>query len=398
MRDTQRAWVEIDLDAIKHNLKTIKENLGGQTKMMAVVKADGYGHGAIEVARTALESGAEWLGVALIDEAIQLRRAGIKSPILILGKSSGEYIGELFEYDITPCVADVQFTKLISQEAVRRNQKIKVHIKIDTGMTRIGFLYDDNAETRKNTESDILEISSLEGIEIEGAFTHFALADSWGTEYTNMQHSRFCDLMKKLEENGIKIPIKHVSNSAAIVNFPQMNMDMVRTGIMAYGLIPSEETNCEKLNLIPAMTFKTRITHVKEVEKDTRISYGGVYKTDKRKVIATLGVGYADGYSRMLSDKSEVVVKGKKVKQTGRICMDQCMIDVTEVNNINIGDEVILFGGGRNAEVSADDVAKLLGTINYEVVCMVAKRVPRVYIKSGKPVKSFNCLLCENDL
>ncbi len=398
MRDTQRAWVEIDLDAIKHNLKTIKEHLGGQTKMMAVVKADGYGHGAIEVAKTALESGAEWFGTALIDEAIQLRNAGVEEPILILSKISEEYIEELFKYNITPCVADVEFARLLSKEAKKRNQNIKVHIKIDTGMTRIGFLYDDNAETREKTKADILEISRLSGIEIEGAFTHFAIADSWGTEYTNMQCSRFCDLMKKLEENGIKIPLKHVSNSAAMVNFPQMSMDMVRVGIMAYGLNPSEETDCENLNLIPAMTFKTRITHVKEVEKDTRISYGGVYKTDKRKVIATLGVGYADGYSRMLSDKAEVVVKGKKVKQTGRICMDQCMIDVTEVNNINIGDEVILFGGGRNADISADDVAKLLGTINYEVVCMVAKRVPRVYIKSGKPVKSFNCLLCEDDL
>ena len=398
MRDTQRAWVEIDLDAIMHNLKTIKEHLGGKAKMMAVVKADGYGHGATEVAKTALESGADWLGVALVDEAIQLRKADIDAPILILGKVSGKCVGELFKYNITPCVADVEFARVLSEEAIKRNQKINVHIKIDTGMSRIGFLYNENIETQGKTIADICEVSKLSGIEIEGAFTHFALADSYEKEYTDMQYSRFCDLMEKLSEKGIEIPLKHVSNSAATVNFPQMKMNMAREGIMTYGLKPSDETDCEKLNLIPAMTFKTRITHVKEVEEGTRISYGGIYKADRKKVIATLGVGYADGYSRLLSDKAEVVVKGKKVKQTGRICMDQCMIDVTEVNNINIGDEVILFGGGRDAEVSADDVAGLLGTINYEVVCMVAKRVPRVYIKDGKPVKSFNCLLCEDDL
>ncbi len=398
MRDTQRAWAEIDLDAIKHNLTEVKKQLHDKVKMMAVVKADAYGHGALEVSKTALESGADWLGVALLDEAIQLRKAGIDAPILILGKILAEYMGELFEYNITPCVADVEFARLLSKEAVKRARPIKVHLKIDTGMTRIGFLYDDNSENREKTKTDIIEISRLPGIEIEGAFTHFSLADSSDPQYTRMQHARFCDLMDRLGEKGIKILLKHVSNSAATLNFPEMQMDMVRSGIITYGLKPSDETDVGKLNLIPAMTFKTRVTHVKEVDKNTRISYGGVYKADEKKVIATLGVGYADGYSRILSGKAEVVLKGKKLNQTGRICMDQCMIDATEVNNINVGDEVILFGGGRNAEVSADDVAKKLGTINYEVVCMVGKRVPRVYIKSGNQVGSLNSLLCGNDL
>lgn len=393
MRDTQRAWAEIDLDAIKHNLTEVKKQLHDGVKMMAVVKADAYGHGAVEVSKTALESGADWLGVALFDEAVQLRNSQIDAPILILGKISAEYIRELFEYNITPCVADIEFARLLSKEAVKCCQTIKVHLKIDTGMSRIGFLYDDNSENRQRTEMEILEISKLPGIEIEGAFTHFSLADSSDTQYTRMQYSRFCDIINYLKEKGIEISLKHVSNSAATLNFPEMQMDMVRVGIISYGLKPSDETAFGKIDFIPAMTFKTRIVHIKEVDENTRISYGGIYRADEKKVIATLGVGYADGYSRILSDKAEVVVKGKKLKQIGRICMDQCMIDVTEVNNINVGDEVILFGGGKTAEVSADDVAEKLGTINYEVVCKVGKRVPRVYIKSGKQVGSSNSLL-----
>ncbi len=398
MRDTNRTWAEIDLDAIEHNVRAIKKQLNPGVKLMGVVKADGYGHGVIEIAETILASGADYLSVAFVDEAIQLRKSGISAPIVILGKTLPEFAGELLWYDIIPCVADVEFAEALSKEAVRQGKTAKIHIKIDTGMTRIGFFCDDDLKHMEKAKDEIIKISKLPGIEIEGAFTHFAMADDNDGTYTKMQFKRFCDFVKSLEKSGIKIKIKHVSNSAAVVNFPEMQLDMVRAGILIYGLKPFNEPSSEAIDVIPAMTFKTRVMHVKEVGRNTRVSYGGAYETSENKKIATIAVGYADGYSRLLSGKAEVVFDGKRLKQIGRICMDQCMIDATEVNNINVGDEIILFGGGRNAVVSADDVAEKLGTINYEVACMIGQRVPRVYIKSGKAVRSRNFLLCNNDL
>ncbi len=398
MRDTQRAWAEIDLDSITHNIKKIKEHLNPDTKLMGVVKANAYGHGAVEIARTLVESGVDMLSVAFVDEAIQLRRHNINLPILILGKTSAALAGEILENDIIAGVADVDFAKSLSDKAVSLEKTAKIHIKIDTGMTRIGFVYDDNIIDRKKTIESIKHIWDLPNIEVEGIFTHFAMSDSEDDSYTKMQFARFMDLNEKLLENNIRIPIRHVANSAAISKFSEMQLDMVRAGIIMYGLKPSEHVDFEGLGLIPAMTFKTRIMHLKDVDSDVCVSYGGTYKTDKRQKIATLGVGYADGYSRLLSGKAEVIVGGKKVNQIGRICMDQCMIDVTEVNNINVGDEVILFGNGISADVSADSIAEKLGTINYEIVCMIGRRVPRIYIKSGEKIKNHNYLLCENDL
>lgn len=390
MKDMQRAWAEIDLDAISHNIKEIKNCLKPGVGLMAVVKADAYGHGVVEVARTAIESGAERLAVAFVDEAIQLRNCGIDVPILILGASAPESIEDLINYDITPAVFNVDFAKQLSDAAVRLKKTVKIHIKVDTGMFRIGFQFTGDAEQRTETTRKIVEVSKLPNIEIEGMFTHLSTADEADGIYTQKQFENFTELVERLAENSVNIPIKHVANSAAQIRYKQMQLDMVRAGIILYGLYPSNEVTYEPVHLKPAMTFKARVVNIKEIEKGDSISYGRSFEADKRMKIATVSVGYADGYSRIMSNRAEVSFNGKKLKQLGRICMDQCMIDVTDVNNIDIGDEVILFG---DSLVTADDVAAKLGTINYEVVCMVGKRTPRIYIKGGKIIKSCNYLL-----
>ncbi len=389
MDNMQRAWVEVNLDSIAHNVRQIKSILKPGTKLMGVVKADAYGHGVYTVSKTLLESGADSLAVAFIDEAVQLRKYGIDAPVLILGNSAESSVDDLMEYDITPSVFTMEFARLLSEKACRFGKTIKVHVKVDTGMGRIGFVYgDDKAQCEKTVEC-IKEIYGLPGIELEGLFTHFATADEEDEAYVNTQFKRFMELCHRLEEMGIDIPVKHTANSAAQIRFPQMQLDMVRAGIILYGMYPSEENFYQGLDLRPAMTFKTRVTCIKEMEKNSGISYGRTYVTASKKKIATIAIGYADGYSRLLSDKARVQLGGKTVRQVGRICMDQCMIDVTNVNNINIGDEVTLFGG----DIPVEDIAAKMGTINYEVVCMVGNRIPRVYIKDEKIVDEKNSLL-----
>ena len=390
MNGTERAWAEINLDAISHNVKQIKSRLNPKVELMGVVKADAYGHGVVETAKTILESGADRLAVAFIDEAVQLRKCGFKIPILILGNTVPQAIDELLEYDITPTVFTVDFAKELSAQAVKINKTAKIHIKVDTGMFRIGFVYTSREEEMQQTIDSIIEISKLPNIEIEGIFTHLSTADEADCKYSKLQFDRFCSLTKALSENGIEIPVKHVANSAAQLKFPEMQLDMVRAGIILYGLFPSDEVSPEGLDLMPAMKFKSRIINLKTIEKGDAISYGRSFEAKTAIRLATVAAGYADGYSRVLSDKAEVSVHGQKVKQIGRICMDQCMIDVTNVNNINIGDEVTLFG---DSVVTAEDIAEKMGTINYEAVCMVGKRIPRIYIKDGKTAKSCNYLL-----
>ena len=398
MNDMQRSWAEVNLDAIEHNVKEIKSKLSPNTRLMGVVKADAYGHGFAETAETILESGADELAVAFIDEAIQLRKSGFDVPVLILGNASSDMASDLIEYEIMPCVFCRSFAKDLSDEAVRQGKTAKVHIKVDTGMSRIGFLYDDCEENRKSAVEDILWVSKLPNIKIEGIFTHFATSDESDTSYTHMQFSRFCSLTDELEKNGLHIPTKHVCNSAAIMQFPEMHLDMVRAGVIMYGMYPSDEVDKNRLDLIPAMQFKTRVIHIKEVGEGTCVSYGRKYKTSAPTKIATIAVGYADGYSRLLSGKTEVIVDGKKVKQIGNICMDQCMIDVTGVNNINVGDEVTLFGKDGSVELPIESIAEKMGTINYEISCIVGKRIPRIYIRAGKIVKSLNYLLRDYEL
>ncbi len=386
MTSDLRAWAEIDLDAIGHNTSEVKKRLTSATQLMGVVKANAYGHGVRQTAKVLLENGADQLAVAFADEAVELRMAGFDVPVLILGNSTDEDIKNLVKFDIMPAVSDCSFAERLSAAARDAGKTVKVHIKLDTKMSRVGFLAKDG-----NTVDDILKISKLPNLRIEGIFSHLAVADEDADDFTQMQFDCFMAVVKSLEEKGLKIPVKHICNSAGLLKFPEMHLDMVRAGIVLYGIYPSSDFDKTMIDLKPAMTFKSRVSHIKELDKGATLSYGRTYTLDKSAKIATVSVGYADGYMRCLSNKAVVSVCGCEVKQTGRICMDQCMIDATAVNNINVGDEVILFGG--SGKISAENTAELIGTIGYELVCAVGRRVPRIYIKDGEVKEVINYLL-----
>lgn len=376
-------WAEIDLDKIAFNMRNIKK-LAKDKEVIAVIKADAYGHGAVEIAEVLLENGASRFAVAIITEAIELRESGIKAPIMILGYTPIEFGEDLIKYDIEQTVYDLEYVKQLSEISLKMGKKAKVHIALDTGMGRIGFMPDDNSL------NEVLEIASLDGIEIVGIFTHFSTADEEDKEYTNYQFSKIQNFMKMLSNNGVNIPIKHVSNSGAIIDLPETYLDAVRAGIILYGYYPSDEVNKERLAIKPALTLKAKIGHVKKLEKDMYISYGRTFKTERDSIIATLPIGYADGYSRLLSGKAKVIVNGKVANVVGRICMDQCMIDVTDVGEVKVGDEVIILGEDRELKFNADDMAELIGTINYDILCMIKHRVPRVYKKNNEIIKVKN--------
>lgn len=383
----KRTWAEVDLDAIAHNIQEIRKITNPNAQIMAVVKADAYGHGFMEVAKTLLENGADRLAVAVLQEGKQLRSRGVDVPILILGASSEESAEDLINFDITPSVFDYEFAKALSYIAEKKEKVTKIHIKIDTGMSRIGFVATDD---NRAIIDEIVKISKLPYIEIEGIFSHFATSDEADQSYTLLQYNRFMDVVKGLEEKGVKIPIKHICNSAGIMMYPEMHLDMVRPGVILYGMYPSDEVDKSRLALIPAMTLKARISYVKEVESGRGVSYGKEYITEGVTKIATVPIGYADGYLRKLAKNGKMIAGGESVPIIGRICMDQCMIDVTNVHNINKGDEAIIFG---REGVTIDDLAKWLETINYEVSCLIGKRIPRIYTKNGEAVKELNYLL-----
>ena len=393
MKHINRAWAEIDLDAIENNIREIRRYVTPTAKILGVVKADAYGHGYLEVARTLLENGADALAVACLDEAIQLRRCYIRCPILILGRSCREEAETLVFYDVMPACFEMGLAEAMSEAAVKLGKTAKLHIKIDTGMGRVGYRYADDAAANENTISEILKIAALPNVEISGIFTHFAVADEDDDEYTYLQFERFCEVCDRLAEKGLSIPVRHCANSAALIRFPQMHLDMVRPGIILYGKQPSAFVDCGALKLKSAMTFKAKITNIKMIEKGASVSYGRRFTADRDTKIATVPVGYADGYSRILSGSAQVIAGGKLCDIVGNICMDQCMIDVTSVNNINIGDEVILFGRGDNIELPVESLAEKMGTINYEILCMIGKRIPRIYIRHGVPDKMHNYLL-----
>ncbi len=375
----ERTWAEISLDNLEYNFRNIREKTVETAKVMAIVKADAYGHGAVQVAKCLENAGADCFGVALCDEGIQLRNNGIDKDILVLGVVPEEKISELIEYKIIPTVTTVEFAEKISQKA---KEKIKIHIKIDTGMGRIGFPCTLDAVEK------IEKISKFENIEIEGIFTHFATADEENEEKTLKQFEKFMDFIEKLEEKGVHIPVKHCANSAALLRFPQMHLDMVRPGIILYGYYPSMYLKNKEISLKPVMTLKTKISDVKTLDYDEEISYGGTFTAKKGSKIATLGIGYGDGLLRGLSNKLTVVVNNEKFNQIGKICMDQCMIEVSNANNINTGDEAVIFGEYN----SADKLAEICDTISYEILCMINKRVPRIFIKDGKVVKNISFL------
>lgn len=379
-----RTWTEIDIDALKYNFNNIKGILKPHTKIMSVVKADAYGHGYRQCCKALLDCGSDAFAVATIDEAAQIRKAGFDTPVLILGAVSKDDFPHLLELDVMPAVFNVPDAEALSKIAQKANKTVKIHIKIDTGMSRLGF-----AAAGSKTVDEIVKISRLPNIEINGIFSHFACADEKNPEYTYMQFERFMHLIGKLEKEGVKIPIKHIANSAAIMMYPEMQLDMVRPGIILYGYYPSDEVDKTRLSIRPVMTLKSRVAYIKELDAGVGVSYGKEYITDRKTKIATIPIGYADGYIRALSRKAKMEAGGELASVVGRICMDQCMIDVTNVNNIDIGDEVTIFGNGK---ITADDVAGWIGTINYEVLCLVERRVPRIYKEGGKALKKANDL------
>lgn len=374
-----RTWAEIDLDALAFNMRGIRARTESGAMVTAVVKADAYGHGVEEVSRVVLENGADRLAVACISEAKQLRRAGIDAPILILGASDVSDAPEIVSNGIIPAVFSYNFASALSDAGRAQGKNVKIHIKVDTGMSRIGFVA---GEDEDSAVSVIKRIYELPNIEIEGIFSHFSTADEEDKAYTKRQFDVFVSFCDRLKAEGIEIPIRHIANSAAIMMYPETHLEMVRAGIILYGLYPSQEVDKTRLPLVPVMRLKSRITMVKEKEAGWGVSYGREYITGQRTRIATVPVGYADGYTRNLAKRASVLLKdGTCAKIIGRICMDQCMIDVTNVNNISAGDEVTLFGADG---ITADDIAGWMDTINYEVVCLVSKRIPRVFVAGGK--------------
>lgn len=370
------AWAEVDLRAIAHNVRELIRVKDPRARMMAVVKANGYGHGAVPVARTALAAGAEWLGVAILNEALELRRAGLTAPILVLGFTPPEQADEVVMNGISQTVYTVEAARTLSEAASRAGRPAMIHLKVDTGMGRIGVTPDDDGLAVARA------MAALPGLTLEGIFTHFATADAADKTYARLQFARFIDFLARLEAAGLRFQIRHAANSAALMELPETHLDLVRAGIAIYGLYPSDEVE-RRFDLRPAMSVKARVAHVKRVPAGTGIGYGRTFVTERPSVVATIPVGYADGYPRSLSSRGFVVIGGRRAPVIGRVCMDQFMIDVTDVPGVGPGDEVVLLGRQGDAAVSADDLARLEGTINYEVVCDFTARVPRVYIGEG---------------
>ncbi len=379
MKKFSRVKAIVSLDAVAHNFREMRKNIAEDTKVIAVVKADAYGHGAVQIARLVEEYDYIWgFATATEEEAIELRRAGIEKPILVLGIVFEEYYPELIRYDIRPAVCEADSAEKLSKEALRQGKTVHIHLALDTGMTRIGF-----ADVPKSVET-IKQIQMLPNLEIEGIFTHFARADEYDRSPALVQLERYLDFLKLLEDAGIKIPLLHCSNSAGIIRIPEANLSMVRAGITIYGIYPSGEVERDKIKLETAMEIKSHISYLKDVSPGTAISYGGTFVATKPMKVATIPVGYADGYPRQLSGKGWVLIHGQKAPILGRVCMDQFMVDVTDIPNTSSGDEVTLIGRDGNEVITAEELGELSGRFSYEFICCISKRVPRVYIKDGK--------------
>lgn len=385
---TRRTWAEIDLDALGHNFREIQSRLQPGVKICCVIKADGYGHGAVALAREYESLGADWFAVSNIEEAEELRRAGIRRPILILGYTPPACAGKLAAYGISQAVLGLEYARQLSREATAQGVSVKVHIKVDTGMSRIGFFYQDPQRDGKALE-EMKEACRLPGLSPEGIFTHFAVADEGGNgeEFTRRQFANFTGAIRYLEERGISFSIRHCANSAAIGEYPEFQLDMVRPGIIQYGLLPSYVLRAP-MALRPVMTLKSVLSLVKKVEPGTAVSYGCTFRAESPSVIGTIPVGYADGYRRTLSGRACVLVRGKRAPILGRVCMDQMMVDLTDIPEAKAGEEVILFGEG----LPVDELARLENTINYELVCDVNRRVPRVYVRGAQVIGELHYL------
>lgn len=371
-----RTWAEIDLDAAAYNMNQIRAITNA--KILAVVKADGYGHGCIHMAKTALECGAAYLGVACIDEARQLRRHGISAPILILGYTEREDLPEAVKYDVTVAVYSYENAQTLSRAAQQQGKTAKIHLKIDTGMNRIGLM-----AQREAAVEEAVKIAALPCVEVEGIFSHFSCSDEPDNPYTKQQFDRFMAFCAKLEARGIRPDLRHICNSAATILHPEMHLDMVRPGIILYGSYPSDEVRREGFSLRPVMSVKAHVTRVETVGKGSIVSYGGTYEAEQDVKIATVPIGYADGYPRILSGKAHMIAGGERAQIVGRICMDQCMIRLSEGNTVCVEDEVVIIGNQNGLSVQAEQLAKQMESISYELFCMIGKRVPRIYLKGG---------------
>ena len=373
MRPDRPTWLEIDLSAIGHNTQLFKEIVGPEVTVLVSLKADAYGHGALRVARTVVRNGAEWLGVAPVSEAAPLRQVGVDAPILVFGYIAPWQAREAVRMNLRATVFTAELARALSQAATDLGSQIRVHIKVDTGMARLGM----RAEEVEGVVRFVKEAQALPGLVVEGIFTHFATADSADQTYALLQWERFERVLAALDARGLRPPIIHAANSAAALTLPQARYDMVRPGIAIYGLAPSDETPLPA-GFRPALAFKTQVAQVKEIPAGEGVSYGATYVTTSPTRIAVLPVGYADGFRRAPANWGEVLVRGQRAPLLGRVCMDQCMIDVTNIPGVRQGDEVVLIGRQGDDELTADEIARKLGTISYEVTAELLARVPRV--------------------
>lgn len=382
----RRTWAKIDLNAIEHNYNEIKNHVQGKSEIMCVIKADAYGHGAVFLAREYERMGVKRFAVSNIEEAMQLRENGIESSILILGFTPADLASVLAENNISQAVFSDEYAADLSRCAIESGVTVKIHIALDTGMSRIGFMYQDTDRDQPSLDT-IERVCRRSGLEHEGIFTHFFVSDEGGEgrKDTLYQYRCFSDAIERLSARGIEFPLRHCANSGAIIDYPDTHINMVRAGIILYGLAPSGKLE-GRLDLIPAMQLKSVVAQIKTVEPGTRVSYGGTYKTTRRTRIATVPIGYADGYTRALGNKAHMIVNGKYAPVIGRVCMDQLMLDVTDNDSVTTGDEITVIGTDGNCRVTFEETAALAGTINYEIICIIGKRVPRVYFKNGKNV------------
>lgn len=373
------AWAEIDLDHVAFNIQNIRKKVGEDREIIGVIKADGYGHGALEMAKTLAENGVKTFAVATLHEVIALREGGIDEEIVMLGLTPDMYAHTIVEYDITPVVNSLSNARAISREALKKGAMIQGYVAVDTGMGRIGYLPDD-----PHAVEEIRDMTNLEGFKPKGLFSHFATADAENKAFAREQEARFNDFYDALGREGVEIPLRTFANSAAVMELPSVHFDAVRPGIILYGCYPSHEVDKNQLALKPVMSVKANIIRLKRVPPGFSVGYGRKFIAERESLIGTIALGYADGYPRPYSKDAKVIVGGRFAPIAGNICMDQCMIDVTDVPGVKEGDEVIVMGTDGSNTILADDIADATGTINYEIVCAFGQRLPKIYIKDKK--------------
>ena len=386
MKEYNRVYAKIDLDAAAYNMEQMKNRIGGGARLIAVVKTDAYGHGAVPLAEVFEKLDYVWgYAVATLDEGIVLRKHGIKKPILVLGCVFPDQYDDMVRNEIRAAVYMEEMAGKIAEAAERAGKKAYIHIKVDTGMGRIGFPVTEES-------ADIIErISRMENIEVEGMFTHFAKADERDKTYTYEQHRKFMWMKEQMEKRNVEIPYYDCDNSAGIIDFPDMKHDLARAGISTYGMYPSEEVNRDAVDLKPVLSLVSHVIFVKTVEPGTSISYGGTFVAPKQMKVATIPVGYGDGYPRSLSNKGCVLIHGKRARILGRVCMDQFMVDVTDIPEVQFMDQAVLIGEDQDDRITVEELAELSGRYNYEFVCCLGKRIPRVYTSGGQIVKQTDC-------